>query len=137
MRKCRAALAYVKPTAMAPMSFLTPPGRNPKCKFPKGTLADSAQWWSLHFMPQYYSVHLAFELMEKHEKQNDMRFDWVIRVRPDLVYPRRMNPICFYDSRQRELYHHHVDYYMMMPRRDANTVIDAWHSYWNCKEDLT
>jgi hypothetical protein len=55
-------------------------------------------------LPLFYKMEQCFELMEKHEKENDFLYDYVIRMRPDLeVFGnlpnlKELSPKCIYLS---------------------------------------
>lgn len=43
------------------------------------------------FSPQWYSWYKVMQLVDTHERLNDFRYDVVVKIRPDIMFPRERN----------------------------------------------
>jgi hypothetical protein len=43
------------------------------------------------FSPQWYSWHKVMQLVDAHEKLNNFQYDIVVKIRPDIIFPKERN----------------------------------------------
>ncbi|KAJ3347275.1 hypothetical protein HDU83_002193 [Entophlyctis luteolus] len=109
--------------------------KNPNCPF------DEMSW--LHkpephnrFIGQYNSLRECFKLVEDYESENDMKFDIVLRIRPDAAWFSSLPPWCIYDlSKVFAPAGRHPDHFLLVPRKLADSVFKITDWYYNeCNE---
>ena len=75
---------------------------------------------------QYAGLKGAFAMLKRYEEENDMAFDWVLRVRTDTVFLAGVLPFCSYQSDR--WYHQSlqwIDHFSMLPRRFAPALYEG------------
>lgn len=88
------------------------------------------------FLKQFNAVNVAYNKMIKYETLYSRKFDWVLRIRPDMLFIRSILPICFFPRNTNMVYTQHYDFVMLAERNASDYAIDALNSYNNCKEKL-
>lgn len=108
---------------------------NNACSF-----ANSQIWLQYNlqssFLKQFNAVNVAYNEMIKYETLYSRKFDWVLRLRPDMLFIRSILPICFFPRNTNMVYTQHYDFVMLAERNASDYAIDALTSYKNCKEKL-
>jgi len=69
---------------------------------------------------QYANVQLCFEMMTQFEQLNSISFDWVFRIRSDMVYFNSIEPYCLHHPDVAE--HYHEDFFDLIPRKYAGSL---------------
>eukprot|EP00928_Gymnodinium_smaydae_P090425 TRINITY_DN74220_c0_g1_i1.p1 TRINITY_DN74220_c0_g1~~TRINITY_DN74220_c0_g1_i1.p1 ORF type:complete len:563 (-),score=53.87 TRINITY_DN74220_c0_g1_i1:236-1924(-) len=130
-QSCDAALEVLKPDVIVSKAEIQKLqlNLNHDCKFSRGD-----EWVTkFHALEAWYKTHLAFSSMEAYEQEHGFSFDWVIRSRPDIVFPRTLPPLCMLEPNV--FYQHRGDHVHMAARSSSKPIIDAWSAYWTCKSD--
>ncbi|KAJ3377382.1 hypothetical protein HDU84_008715, partial [Entophlyctis sp. JEL0112] len=75
-------------------------------------------------------------LVEDYESENDMKFDIVLRIRPDAAWFSSLPPWCIYDlSKVFAPAGRHPDHFLLVPRKLADSVFKITDWYYNeCNE---
>ena len=138
-QQCQRALDVLQPAWQLPIwaerqgkrEVVTPPiWTNQRCRV--SMLPDLRG----SFLAQFAKKHMAWTAMQKYEDARGERFSWVFSVRPDLVYPRPLPPICFFNASAGRMYQDRGDSVLAVPRQDAGDIINAWAVYHRCNETL-
>ena len=104
----------------------------------------------------FEAIETCFDLVEEYEEDHEMKFDWVVRVRPDSLWTSSMEPYCFwhvYDEAQKQdpgkrnskqhpdLYYFHLgsntralwDIFYMVKRDSPSYAMKPLSFYKQCK----
>ncbi|KAJ3191272.1 hypothetical protein HK101_007921 [Irineochytrium annulatum] len=107
---------------------------NPNCTFrPDAWLHQDGPLQ--RFLGQYTSVRECFKLIEDYEKSHAMKFEMVLRIRPDGAWMTPMPPWCAYNRERIYGNHKHPDHVNVMDRKNAPAIFDliSWY-YDECNE---
>ena len=109
---------------------------NPKCAWLQlQTSHKERDDWKYAFsaLGQLHAVAMAFRMMLRHEEHHKMRFDSVVRLRPDGIWWQSAPPHCFL---QPGYAYALDDHFWLTPREKAETVFDAYAEYTKCGNEL-
>lgn len=85
------------------------------------------------FLGQLRGNAECMRMVEAHEARHGLRFDWVLKLRPDLAVARALKPSCFWDPR---VVHQRNDYIYIAPRDLAPALLAAPRvAYYGCDRD--
>lgn len=79
----------------------------------------------------FYGMHRAFELVKEHEKKENIKYDFVIRCRPDVGLKNKINIEDIYSLNEREVYidfFHYgpTDQFFYAKRNTYEDIISIW-----------
>ena len=85
------------------------------------------------FLGQLENNRACMQLIEAHERKNAMRFDWVVKLRPDFVATQPLKPYCFWDPTR---VHTKNDWLYLAPRALAPKLLsEPYRLYHSCHRD--
>eukprot|EP01116_Phalansterium_solitarium_P007092 TRINITY_DN19579_c0_g1_i1.p1 TRINITY_DN19579_c0_g1~~TRINITY_DN19579_c0_g1_i1.p1 ORF type:complete len:356 (+),score=30.32 TRINITY_DN19579_c0_g1_i1:151-1218(+) len=111
---------------------------NPNCTFdPQRTWLGGHPNRPRRLAAQYQNVKNCYRLVTEYEKANNMRFDWVIRMRPDVTIAKSLHPWCLWENNR--IYAspwQHLDHFVMTPRKFSDYFFNVIDYYYNCSEGV-
>jgi hypothetical protein len=91
-----------------------------------------------NILGQVDTLRDVFSLVEEYEAEHHMRFDWVTRIRPDLIVLQPVTPWCFLDTQYyyvpRRLWMDHIGIFSREVH--AETFFHIIDNYFGCKKKL-
>ena len=81
----------------------------------------------LQVIEQYANAQRCYKRVEMYEKQHNMKFDWIMRVRSDMVYFQAFPPYCMYDKTA--AYHTGYDHLNFISRQHGDAFFNFLDHY--------
>lgn len=87
--------------------------------------------YNISMIDQFLRVNLCFEMIKKYEQDNGMKFDFIIKLRPDSVFIGNLNLELFSEKDAVYVYQYPrkvniVDFFFVCGRKVADKVFDAY-----------
>jgi len=98
------------------------------CTNRQGPFLDKGQ--ALRAVQQYLLVKQCYGLVKEYEGKNNMKFDWIFRIRTDTAMLHSAKPYCLYKTDC--AYSHRHDFLNWIPRQHADTWFNLVEFFYEC-----
>ncbi|KAJ3106009.1 hypothetical protein HDU97_007193 [Phlyctochytrium planicorne] len=132
------AMSVLKPETIKYTYESNPIEENPNCAFAATTWFYNKTARIQRALGQFNALSECFKLVEEYENKNAMKFDMVLRIRPDAAYLYPIPPWCAYSPDKIYAPAIYFDHFNLMHRRHASAVFGMIKYYKEqCNETVT